>query len=226
MDSNTYSNPSPIGPPGCWRCAGWRTGWKGLWRKNWPGSTPRGAAGAEDDLAIGSTAAWLRGRLRMGASVASNSVRTARACSATHPRSRRPSECHPTASKTPRRGLTAGWRRQGCSWTPSTRVENLASHTAPKRVVPSGRRCALPHTAPLPAGVARDRDPPPSVVTQLGTPGNLTVCYAGPRPWPGRTTRPSRALCRASSITNTVSRASAGVTGTGPSSAMAAAICA
>ena len=133
MDSNTYSNPSPIGPPGCRRCAGWRTGWKGLWRKNWPGSTPRGAAGAEDDLAIGSTAAWLRGRLRMGASVASNSVRTARACS------------------------------------------------APKRVVPSGRRCALPHTAPLPAGVARDRDPPPSVVTQLGTPGNLTgVLCRGP----------------------------------------------
>jgi hypothetical protein len=97
------------------------------------GVDARGAAGAEDDLAIGSTAAWLRGRLRMGASVASNSVRTARACS------------------------------------------------APKRVVPSGRRCALPHTGPLPAGVARDRDPPPSVVTQLGTPGNLTgVLCRGP----------------------------------------------
>jgi hypothetical protein len=39
----------------------------------------RGAAGAEADLAIGSTAAWLRGRLRMGAGAASSVVWTARA---------------------------------------------------------------------------------------------------------------------------------------------------
>ena len=39
----------------------------------------RGAAGAEDDVVVGSTAAWLRGRLRMGASAASSAVRTARA---------------------------------------------------------------------------------------------------------------------------------------------------
>jgi hypothetical protein len=40
----------------------------------------RGAAGAEADLAVGSTAAWLRGRLRMGASAASV-VRTTRVIS-------------------------------------------------------------------------------------------------------------------------------------------------
>jgi hypothetical protein len=38
-----------------------------------------GAAGAEDDLAIGSTAAWLRSRLRRGRPAASSAVRTARA---------------------------------------------------------------------------------------------------------------------------------------------------
>jgi hypothetical protein len=39
----------------------------------------RGAAGAEDGVPAGSTAAWLRNRLRMGAGAASSCVRTARA---------------------------------------------------------------------------------------------------------------------------------------------------
>ena len=39
----------------------------------------RGAAGAEADLQAGSTAGWLRARLRMGAGAASGAVRTARA---------------------------------------------------------------------------------------------------------------------------------------------------
>jgi hypothetical protein len=39
----------------------------------------RGAAGAEDGVQAGSTAAWLRARLRMGAGTASSFVRTARA---------------------------------------------------------------------------------------------------------------------------------------------------
>jgi hypothetical protein len=39
----------------------------------------RGAAGAEVDQAVGSTASWLRGRLRLGAGAAASSVRTARA---------------------------------------------------------------------------------------------------------------------------------------------------
>jgi hypothetical protein len=37
------------------------------------------AAGAEEDVQAGSTAGWLRGRLRMGAAAASHAVRTARA---------------------------------------------------------------------------------------------------------------------------------------------------
>jgi len=52
---------------------------EGLWLRELAGVDARGAAGAEADLAIGSTAAWLRGRLRMGASAASSYVRTARA---------------------------------------------------------------------------------------------------------------------------------------------------
>jgi hypothetical protein len=39
----------------------------------------RGAAGADHDLQVGSTASWLRSRLRMGAGAAHTSVRTARA---------------------------------------------------------------------------------------------------------------------------------------------------
>ena len=39
----------------------------------------RGVAGADQDQQVGSTAAWLRGRLRMGAPAASSTVRTARA---------------------------------------------------------------------------------------------------------------------------------------------------
>ncbi|HEY6708631.1 MAG TPA: DUF222 domain-containing protein [Actinomycetota bacterium] len=39
----------------------------------------RGAAGAEQGQQVGSTAAWLRGRLLMGAGAASSAVRTARA---------------------------------------------------------------------------------------------------------------------------------------------------
>jgi hypothetical protein len=38
-----------------------------------------GAAGAEADVQVGSTAGWLRSRLRMGAGVAYRVVRTARA---------------------------------------------------------------------------------------------------------------------------------------------------
>jgi Domain of unknown function (DUF222) len=38
-----------------------------------------GAAGAEDGVQVGSTAGWLRQRLRMGAGAASSAVRTARA---------------------------------------------------------------------------------------------------------------------------------------------------
>ena len=51
----------------------------GQWLRRLATVDGRGAAGAEDDLEIGSTAAWLRGRLRIGARVASAMVRTARA---------------------------------------------------------------------------------------------------------------------------------------------------
>jgi hypothetical protein len=41
-----------------------------------------GAAGAEDGVQVGSTAGWLRTRLRMGAGAAHSAVRTAGPCSA------------------------------------------------------------------------------------------------------------------------------------------------
>ncbi|HEV3013611.1 MAG TPA: DUF222 domain-containing protein, partial [Actinomycetota bacterium] len=52
---------------------------EGQWLKELAGLDARGAAGAEADQQVGSTAAWLRNRLRMGAGTASSAVRTARA---------------------------------------------------------------------------------------------------------------------------------------------------
>src|ERR671913_707041 len=50
---------------------------EGLWLKELAGVDGRGAAGAEADQQIGSTAAWLRNRLRLGAGTAASAVRTA-----------------------------------------------------------------------------------------------------------------------------------------------------
>ena len=66
-------------PARCWGCGGWSTGWKATGSSSWRRRGSRGAAGAEVDQAVGSTAAWLRSRLRLGASAAASSVRTARA---------------------------------------------------------------------------------------------------------------------------------------------------
>jgi hypothetical protein len=52
---------------------------EGHWLKELAGVDGRGAAGAEQDQQVGSTAAWLRGRLRLGAGAAASAVRTARA---------------------------------------------------------------------------------------------------------------------------------------------------
>ncbi|HEV3397971.1 MAG TPA: DUF222 domain-containing protein, partial [Actinomycetes bacterium] len=52
---------------------------EGQWLKELAAVDARGAAGAEDGVEVGSTAAWLRGRLRLGAGAASTAVRTARA---------------------------------------------------------------------------------------------------------------------------------------------------
>jgi hypothetical protein len=52
---------------------------EGQWLKELAGVDARGAAGAEQDQQLGSTAAWLRARLRLGAGAAASSVRTARA---------------------------------------------------------------------------------------------------------------------------------------------------
>ena len=54
----------------------------GQWLKELAGVDARGAAGAEHGQQVGSTAAWLRNRLQLGAGTATNAVRTARACSA------------------------------------------------------------------------------------------------------------------------------------------------
>ncbi|HEX2157250.1 MAG TPA: DUF222 domain-containing protein, partial [Actinomycetes bacterium] len=52
---------------------------EGQWLKVLAAVDARGAAGAEDGVEVGSTAAWLRSRLRMGAGTAASSVGTARA---------------------------------------------------------------------------------------------------------------------------------------------------
>jgi hypothetical protein len=52
---------------------------EGHWRKELAAVDARGAAGAELDQQPGSTAAWLRHRLHLGAGAARSSVRTARA---------------------------------------------------------------------------------------------------------------------------------------------------
>jgi hypothetical protein len=52
---------------------------EGQWLKELAGVDARGAAGADQAQRVGSTAAWLRGRLRLGAGAASGAVRTARA---------------------------------------------------------------------------------------------------------------------------------------------------
>jgi hypothetical protein len=52
---------------------------EGHWLKELAAVDAGGAAGAEADVQVGSTAGWLRARLRMGAGAAHSSVRTARA---------------------------------------------------------------------------------------------------------------------------------------------------
>jgi Domain of unknown function (DUF222)/HNH endonuclease len=52
---------------------------EGHWLQELAAVDARGAAGAEHDLQVGSTASWLRTRLRMGAGAAHRNVRTARA---------------------------------------------------------------------------------------------------------------------------------------------------
>ena len=52
---------------------------EGQWLRTLAVVDARGAAGAEDGLAVGSTAGWLRGRLRLAAGTAATAVRTARA---------------------------------------------------------------------------------------------------------------------------------------------------
>ena len=51
----------------------------GLWLGELAAVDARGAAGAEEGIQAGSTAGWLRARLRMGAGAAATAVRTARA---------------------------------------------------------------------------------------------------------------------------------------------------
>jgi hypothetical protein len=51
---------------------------EGQWLRRVAAVDARGAAGADQDQQVGSTAGWLRNRLRLGAGAASSSVRTAR----------------------------------------------------------------------------------------------------------------------------------------------------
>ena len=64
---------------GSWGCGESWTGWRVSGSRELAGVDARGAAGAECDQQIGSTAAWLRSRLRLGAGTASIAVRTVRA---------------------------------------------------------------------------------------------------------------------------------------------------
>src|SRR5678815_2282542 len=52
---------------------------EGHWLKELAGVDARGAAGADQDQQVGSTAAWLRNRVPLGAGTATSFVRTARA---------------------------------------------------------------------------------------------------------------------------------------------------
>ena len=52
---------------------------EGLWLRELAAVDARGAGGADQGQQVGSTAAWLRTRLRLGAEAAASSVRTARA---------------------------------------------------------------------------------------------------------------------------------------------------
>src|ERR671913_240755 len=52
---------------------------EGQWLKELAGVDGRGAAGADQGQQVGSTGAWLRNRLRLGAGTAASAVRTARA---------------------------------------------------------------------------------------------------------------------------------------------------
>jgi hypothetical protein len=52
---------------------------EGQWLHQLAAVDGRGAAGAEADQQVGSTAAWLRSRLRLGVGTATSAVRTARA---------------------------------------------------------------------------------------------------------------------------------------------------
>src|SRR5215204_3157866 len=52
---------------------------EGHWLNELAGVDARGAAGADQGQQVGSTAAWLRNRLRMGTGTAASAVRTARA---------------------------------------------------------------------------------------------------------------------------------------------------
>jgi hypothetical protein len=52
---------------------------EGHWLNELANLDARGAAGAEHGVQVGSTAGWLRARLRMGAGAAHSAVRTARA---------------------------------------------------------------------------------------------------------------------------------------------------
>jgi hypothetical protein len=54
----------------------------GQWLRTLAAVDAGGAAGAEDGVPAGSTASWLRRRLRMSAATASSLVRIARACTA------------------------------------------------------------------------------------------------------------------------------------------------
>ena len=55
---------------------------EGQWLKELADLDACGAAGAEEGVQVGSTAGWLRTRLRMSAGAAHRAVRTAQACSA------------------------------------------------------------------------------------------------------------------------------------------------
>jgi hypothetical protein len=85
MDTNTSSAQHPPGLPDAVRAnrvlelRRLLDQLEGLWLNELAGVDARGAAGAELGQEIGSTAAWLRNRLRLGVDQASSAVRTARA---------------------------------------------------------------------------------------------------------------------------------------------------
>jgi hypothetical protein len=178
---------------------------EGRWLHQLAAIDARGAAGADQDQQPGSTAAWLRNRLRMGAGAATGSVRTARALF----RGPLPQTAQ---------ALTSGVISPAHARVIAQGIHDLPDHLAaeadPVLVEAAGRldpprlRLAVGHLRQVadPDGADRDREhrhqrggcgwPPPGKAWSRSTgcwnPRPATLCWPPWNRWPGRPTPRTR----------------------------------